>query len=313
MLPPPYSRAVLAYYQEKLDAGGLSIDIRQLSPASLKAACLQTCRDRYEKKDERLLKDFFEAGNDREAFLLAIDGQGIDKFRPVVNFLRGKTKNPDDKIIELVAWLIDFKDRPYDPRIDYSSPPVPPDDPPVKNWVKVASEHSPQPVIVEKEPDRPGPPPPEKDNVSSSAAMAGKKRAERVRTIFAIAAAAVTCIAVYWNWSHRLAPSPADGQACMFWAGDHFQPIPCDKKAGAALIVPLDAGRLLRFKKITRPDTITENALGNIWWAKFGNQYEFYTLPGKHPIDTSIKLKVMNDYAFLRYLRPKQAAPSPTK
>ena len=34
-------------------------------------------------------------------------------FRPVVNFMLRKTKKPDEKVIELLAWLINFEPRPF--------------------------------------------------------------------------------------------------------------------------------------------------------------------------------------------------------
>src|SRR5690606_19463251 len=37
----------------------------------------------------------------------------LDGFRPLVNFLEGKTRNPDERVVKILAWLIDFEPRPY--------------------------------------------------------------------------------------------------------------------------------------------------------------------------------------------------------
>lgn len=38
----------------------------------------------------------------------------IDKFKPVQKFLLGQTSEPNNRVVELVAWLIDFKPRPFE-------------------------------------------------------------------------------------------------------------------------------------------------------------------------------------------------------
>src|ERR1700677_4036764 len=161
MLPPIYSKAVLAYYHQKLAADGLSLYIRQLSPSSFKEACLEVRRERFSRKDESPLKAFFGEGSNQDACLLAINDLETDKFRPLVNFIKGKTKKPEDKVVELVAWLIDFNDRPYDPRKDYSIVLHPPQDPPIDKDVDVSptgpagNENGPQPIPPEPIKDSP--------------------------------------------------------------------------------------------------------------------------------------------------------------
>jgi hypothetical protein len=97
----------------------------------------------------------------------------------------------------------------------------------------------------------------------------------------------------------------------MYWAGDHYQQVSCSQKLGEILIIPFDAEKLARFRKITRPDTITEDALGSIWYAKFNNAYECYTAPGNHPIDTTMQLKLLTDYVLIRHIRLKQNEEKP--
>jgi hypothetical protein len=109
-----YQRLVLEDYERKKAAGYLSRRMVRLTAAKFKAECEAVCDRRYDRRDEKTLEDFFGPGGDRVAWLAAIKGIDPDKFRPLVNFLKGKTRWPDEKNIELLAWLIDFKPRPYE-------------------------------------------------------------------------------------------------------------------------------------------------------------------------------------------------------
>jgi hypothetical protein len=307
MLPLDYSKAVLAYYQQKLAVGELSLHIKQLSSASFKEACLEVRRAGFSRKDELPLKAFFGVGTDLDACLQAIGDLDNDKFKPLVNFIKGKTKKPDDKVVELVAWLIDFKDRPYDQRKTYA---ITMDDPPglpsetTIETAPAAVGKKDNPLLVS-----PGAIEVDPKTVSSGATIDNTKnqvnaRTNRNKSIFAVAIGAVVALTVYVIWSIKVI-LPGGPHACMYWTGDHYQAIPCDQRPTNALTVPLDSAKLVYFRKITRPDTITENALGSIWYAKFQGKYECYTAPGVHPVDASVPLKLLTDYVLLRHIHPQ--------
>ena len=59
-----------------------------------------------------MLKEFFGMAVNEELSDLTIKKCDVDKFKPVCNFLRRKN-NTREKNIELLAWLIDFKPRPF--------------------------------------------------------------------------------------------------------------------------------------------------------------------------------------------------------
>jgi hypothetical protein len=303
MLPPIYSKAVLAYYHQRLAADELSLYIRQLSAGSFKEACLEVRRERFSRKDELPLKAFFGEGTDRDACLLAINGLDPDKFKPLVNFIKGKTKKPEDKVVELVAWLIDFKDRPYDPRKDYSIALHPPQDPPIDKDKEVSptgpagNENGPQPISPEPNRDTP-------QTISQEAPI---KRKKRKRIILTISISIAFGMVVFWTWPRKPTPPGIEGtQSCMFWADDHYQPISCNLKVDNVQVIAFDSERFKHFKKITRPDTITENALGSIWYVKFHGAYECYTSRGYHPLDTNLQLRLLTDYVLINHIHPTE-------
>lgn len=264
----------------------LSMHILQLSPGSIKDACLEACRERtFDPKDARVLKAFFQTGNDQQTFLIAIGDLPTDKYKPVINFLRGKTKNPEDKVVELVAWLVDFTPRPYNPSIDYSK--IPQSRRAIETPIEALSGE------LDKIKNGPGPisPEPIKDRPQPTSLDVEKKKRKRRRIIIAITISIAFGMPAYVVWLRKPSPPLIDGQACMFWAGDHYQPIRCNERVENVQVIALDTAILYHLQKITRPDTITTNAAEHIWYARYRGNYEFYTAPGYHPLDPNLRLR----------------------
>jgi hypothetical protein len=266
-----YKCLVLQDYRKKRAENILPPALVRPSPARLKKECMRVCSERFDRRVEKTLKDFFEQGSDRGSFLQAIGRFDNDRLKPLGNFLKGVTNKPDDKIIELLAWLIGFTPRPF----DYSRKYPPCVDSEEANVEGSAPEETTAP---EEKPPKP------------------KKWKPVIRGLALILAA----LGLYWlivrNFSGR--------HACMYWVGDHYRATLCSEKHGDTLVVELDSEKMAHFRKITRPDTITENALGSIWYANFQGVYECYTSPGFHPVDTNLKLRPLTDYVLLKHIRP---------
>jgi hypothetical protein len=282
-----YKSLVVLDYQKKKVANVIPLSLIQPSPAKLKSECIAVCDERFDRKDEKALKAFFGQGSDRGACLQAIERCDIDKFRPLVNFLKESTGTTDDKNIELLAWLIDFTPRPYEFGRRYPSNDAEDSDP----GLTTRAEHS-----TQKTEKAVAAPP-----FMKKAPLILKNR----RTVTALLILILCCVGAFWIWINK---APAGPQTCMFWAGDHYQPIYCSQRHGDALIIPLDSDKIAHFKKIMRPDTITESALGTIWYVQFQGIYECYTSPGYHPIDTNLKLRLLTDYVLIKHIHPNQVA-----
>lgn len=113
-----YQKAVRLAYIERKEKGQLSPNLQYPSPAKLRDECIIVFSERFIKKDEDTLRAFFGAKNDLSDYNLNIRNVDIDRFRPLVNFLNGGTTKPDVKIVELLAWLIDFNPR---PKVEWSN------------------------------------------------------------------------------------------------------------------------------------------------------------------------------------------------
>ncbi|PWS32528.1 hypothetical protein [Pedobacter paludis] len=94
---------------------------------------------------------------------------------------------------------------------------------------------------------------------------------------------------------------------CMYWNKDHYESIACDEKNGDAAIIALDDFKISNLKKITKPDTLTRNALGKVWYVKVKvDSAEFYTSNGEYPLDTKKMLMPLTDYILTKYVLSKQ-------
>jgi len=99
-------------------------------------------------------------------------------------------------------------------------------------------------------------------------------------------------------------------QGCMYWTGDHYQITPCDIKHGDTALIAFDEQQAAQ-KKILNPDTISDNAIGRVWYIKINHGLEYYTTEGFHPVDTRRKLKPITSYMIEKYIRSANPADTP--
>lgn len=84
------------------------------APARIKRACLRVFEERYRREDEQILKGFFGPAKSEQQLFELMEDFLTDRFRPLDTYLKKEGRvNTDDKNVELLAWLIDFKHRPY--------------------------------------------------------------------------------------------------------------------------------------------------------------------------------------------------------
>lgn len=114
MLFIDYKKHVFNQYEEAKKRAQLSENLLRPTPAKIRAECLLVLKERYnQQQDAKSLRLFFGhqvSATDWEREMKKID---IDRFKPLTNFLKGKTRDTEDKNIELLAWLIDIQPRPY--------------------------------------------------------------------------------------------------------------------------------------------------------------------------------------------------------
>lgn len=297
-----YTQLVLRSYQERQANGILSPRLIHPTPARLKEECEAVFSARYERKDQKTLSVFFGEFDTGEAGLKAIKRCETDKFKPLVKFLRKETKVTEDKNIELLAWLIDFDERPYKygkryvDEVSYNDA----DEKVGKdlNKEEVADNFD---VSTERVPV---------ENLSLTGNLKGNRfrfKAKPVILIFVvlIAAAGFT----YWKLEDKpetrsfLSMNP---EGCMCWVGDRYEQVSCNKNHGDTLVVALDTFKLKHLRKINSPDTITQNAIGSVWYIKVNGNIEYFTCDGYYPPDPKRKLKPITGYIIEKYIHRPQ-------
>ena len=116
---PDYKSHILLKYKSWQNAQRLSPLLSQPTPGSLRTECANLCQERFDKKDEQILKAFFGPHENQKSYIKAIEKFDASKFKPLLNFLIEKTADPEPKNIELLAWLMDVQPRPFQPNYSY--------------------------------------------------------------------------------------------------------------------------------------------------------------------------------------------------
>jgi len=297
-----YQRQVLLTYHQKKAANTLSFNLAHSTPAKLRAECVDVFVARYNKKDHRMLQSFFGTHDDEAGFIHAIRKFDIDKFRPLDKFLKNNNVRPDEKNIELLAWLLEFQPRPWQWDYDYVAAAI--------SRVEITPEDLPAgepPGVAKKEPDSglqaAQEKPEERENeipvatvpvaLSNTAPARGVSRRILITAFILLA---LSGAGIYWAFIIILS-----NEKCMCWTGDHYQRVSCKQRPGENPVYALDSLKLGNFKKITTPDTLTANAVGRVWYSKIDGKIEYFTASGFHPIHTEKRLHPLTVYMLNKY------------
>lgn len=291
-----YSALVLKDFRKKRDTGELSPNLTRSTPAKLRDECLAVLAARFSPNDEKTLRIFFGPRTSMAEYEHAIRRFEVSKFKPLNNFLLGETASTVDKNIELLAWLIDFHPRPYGANHSVKQEP---------ELTTTSQPNAPLPTSADSVPVRP-----EKKLLKSiltenhtgvDEELRETKNTlpgNRKRPAILLAVLVMTGAIAYFVLTNFLAP-----QKCMYWTGEHYEPVSCNEKIEGAPVLALDAAKVKDFRKITQTDTITYNSLGYVWYSKIDNELEFFTADGYHPVHNERKLKPLSKYMIAKYLK----------
>jgi hypothetical protein len=312
-----YKNLVLETYRRKKEANKLSTRLINPAPARLKKECQYAYGQRYDKKDESVLKEAFGPTDNLSS---AMRKCHIDKFRPLVNFLKGDTEDIRDySHIELLAWLIDFQPRPFDPRKKYtdedSESPSPGEqdsvqDEPVEDQEEVEKGEEKRPGEDKEKPEEKKPivdvietaeDNEEKGLVVESRFRKFVNRVTSKRVVMSVLLVLLVGIV------YSLAVNESE-QQCMYWTGDHYERVSCNKKLVNTSVIALDSQKIKNFRMIVRWDTISLKSLNTIFYSKRNNAIEAFTSDGYHPLFPEKKLKPMTIYIYNKYILPKVLA-----
>jgi len=289
---PDYKNLVLEDYNKKKEQNKLPLNLVILSPAKLRDECLKVCEERFQPRDLKTLRDFFGVFDGKEECLKLIERIDVDKFRPLINYLNGDTESTNEKNIELLAWLIDFQPRPfelgrkYGRREDGGKEEGGREDGPLQ----VAAEVLPWASTAPLEP----------------AGMLPRKKPGLLKWLIpgAIAVVAVTGFSImkFKEKPPAIQSLAALATSCMYWTGEEYKAVPCNARPGTTTVIALDTFQLNNFKKVLKPDTITLQSVGKLWYLKRNKTLEIFTAPGNHPEELNKQLRPLSAYMIKKYI-----------
>ncbi|MBS0027336.1 hypothetical protein ACTJJ0_12030 [Chitinophaga sp. 22321] len=320
-----YQQMIMQAYERKKLNNTLPHGLKHLTPANLKEECLKRCTKEVSRRDEKAIRDFCVDLKEAKDCHAIIQRCHTDKFRPLVNYLKGKSGKPDGKNIELLAWLIDFPGRPWELRKEISADEEVKEEPSLDGISQVTeapvsaadAPENPPATGIDKPAGEPGIPeipkiplglfgPVGKESEGVKPVEIVKQEEKLKGKSAKILAAAVMLSLVLgtggmWWWKDKN-QTPRSGY-CMYWQEDHFEPVACNQKVSNARVIALDTMRLKNLRKITRPDTISYLAVGKVWYLKIDGKLEFYTSGGEHPVIFGRELRPITFYIIDKYIR----------
>lgn len=266
-----YRSLVLADYKSKLAQAVLPPELVSPTRKSLRDHAINICSERYDKKDEPLLRSLYGFKDNPAAYLIAAQNASAEEFRNLHNFLGDTNKQTEFRNIGLLAWLIDFQPRPYHPDLKNISVTE-------ANGEEEHDEKNLQLPLLPPKPQKP-----------------------RVRYPIYLLGLLLTAITIWWLTSkHR--PPVTGHEGCMIWDSDQFWPVDCKEWKGGGRLARIDHQKIEKFRLVTNPQTLTPQSIGRVWYAKYKGNVEFYTDSGMHPIDTSKRLLPVSPHILNKYV-----------
>lgn len=297
-----YKRDILKKYQEE-KGGDVQSYLLEPTRKRIREACIWLYNKRNEKNDGEILRRFFDFKEEEDPYK-KIKKFDLDKFRPIDNFLKGKTKDPDDICVEMVSWLIDFKPRPYAAYYSHKG----------ENHIeeeKDTGKISPEVFVTDtsntstKENNTPT----IKNNKISKEGANNKHKKKykwslTLKIVIAFGAILMTT-GYFLRDKIQLASLPSEDQRCMVWNENHYEEVTCSWKSLAKL-EPYDKKLIDNFQKIevnVNTQFFFENGLPRIWYYKKPNgKIDYFTANGFHPIYKKdvkpISWHIINKYVF---------------
>lgn len=325
-----YIDLVVKAYEERRDANHLSHLLMHPTTTNIRQECFDVYTERIkkgEREEENTLRAFFGVPPPGKNFGQIIGKHELDRFRPLRNLIKGEIKNPALVNVELLAWLLDFTPRPLAnaQRIlgntDKTNIPV--------NQITGGSKEKPNADLVEKNAEEIKEVLPSTNTVNTEnllqdgedeTSITGNKDASKLSTKnskgsspnsrLKIAASIVLIIIILFGGmymqQHEKSGEIVFGNvntACMYWADDHYERVPCNSEPKGRLILPLNEEKIKNFQRITKEDTITEKSIGVIYCISVNGKIEYFTTGGNHPVYVTRPLKLLSRYMFENHLR----------
>ncbi|WP_153846594.1 hypothetical protein [Sphingobacterium paramultivorum] len=322
-----FKEEVLALYEAKKKRHELDDLLANPSPANLRDYCLVRLSEQLASTDIDIFQKFFDPYKKEKNLEEAIFNFNPGFLKASQKFIQGKTENPDDLLVKLIAILVDYQPRPFQYSYDLTtggpgspptgvpgSPPtgVPgspptggPGSPPtgVPGSPPTGVPGSPPTGVPGNPPTGvPGNPPTGGPGSPPTGGPGNSPIGRRLmgfykNNMIALRFSTVSgLIIIIFYIIYYLTP-----KGCMYWDGHRYVETTCQSSVPYHRVLGFNNNQFHSFFKIMRPDTLSKKDVGFVWYSKIDNEVEFFTGPGFHPIETKKGLKLATEYIIETY------------
>ena len=281
-----YKKAIKKQYEivKKDDVSGI---LANPSPAQIRNLSLIILDKGISRKEEELLRLFFGT-KENESLKKSIENCNVDKFRPVISFLKDETDSENSIRIEMSALLIDFKPRPYSV---FSNT----DD---LELITSTSENQLMSNFVKDVEVTNNPSDLNKNGVVKTKSNTVPKKRIAIG-LFSL----VGAFSIAYTIKDMIFPN----KECMEWKEDHYEMIDCQSEqvgfTNTKIIKPYDKIEFGR-KELTVCDTIKffKGDKPVVWYSKKDNVVQFFNMDGENP-ENDAEIKKVTPHIIEEYVQ----------
>lgn len=322
--PKDYKEAVRIKFEKEKD-GIYSTHLSNPSQASLRDLCWKIFKSNPETDDLTVYEDFFKFPFDSKDENTSITY--TNKFKKVGAFLRGGIEPAKIDTVNFAAILVDYQPRPFrkfkERGVIVIDQPI--GSPKIPFAFGINDKREEEIEIERNEIEKENGNYQEEQLANSgneeTFTYDGEKEIEEmksktqvlvdvdenqqnkspIKVIYAIIGVTLflCLIGIYYKLSYK---------ECMQWSGDHYEMVDCDLKIqgfGTAANIEIFDPTLVNLRKVKVCDTTTcfdKNGVATIWYAKRGNEVDFFNAHGRHP-ENNHPLRPVTPYILNKYVR----------
>lgn len=306
-----YKKALKEYYKDKKDREN-DYTLLNPTPAGLRDLFMYQMEKSTTASDIDTFEQFFGFSYERNA-VNKIKGE-IDKFRPIVNFLKDKSDLTEVKRLNALAVLLDYPNRPFN-KFSHLQKKVPlVNEAESKKHVEKPADFSDILVQDDFEKDEIGSNEEEKQEVQNEpivfdgiAVVTEEVSIKKQKNIPFKKIGIIGIVSILIGISLFMNSSNFATKECMVWKGEKYEAVDCNETVNsfAQTTLPKDNQLIAEFRKM-KVDTKTSffDKKGNpkIWYIKNPNgTLEFYNQPGLQP-ETGKTLRPVSRYIIEKYI-----------
>lgn len=318
-----YRKAILAHYETVKNYRFPDV-LLYPTTANLKRLSILLF-DTLNADDKIIYARFFNAeGHGSNLDFNDVNTFDVDKFRPLVRFLKGGSPPTNPMTIELLAILVDFRDRPLKKfgRQEFQESLQDNDhaivSEPTVVYGNENKESRNEEIINEEDLET------TKATVATSTPDVFPKTHDAETAVIPQRFFAtqrkqnnlsnnqikwVVVVILFVVAGIYLIQSVFQEKGCMVWREDHYEEVPCDLQVNSFAgnkVIPIKRDLLMYQKKIVVTDTTTffnADGTARIWYGKSAQKdYEYFIHPGKHP-ETNKELKSISNYIIDNHVK----------